>query len=227
MKKSKISAAFLMILFIAILNGFISRQPKITGVKNLPGHSQTEIFIEMDKIIDPIIEIEGQNSALRFDFPGLTIAKGLESRVLAGGQLRLGYIFAHNGEMKVTGLRLFPDNAKLKSVRQWGQGIVISLSELSNAEKKLKHCSESLLNPDEDRFAPVSISLKDSPALPIIQELAERADIDIRFSGQIPEHLTIDLDAANALEALKMIAKEIGGSMEQREKTWWLHGSKV
>lgn len=215
-----------MIAIFAVLNGF-SLQPKITGIKIQTGLAQTEIFLEMDKIVDPIIEIEAENAALRFDFPGLTIARSIAKTFFAGPQLRLGYIFAHKGEMKVTGIRLFPENAMLKSVRRWRQGVVICLSERSSTKKKPGRNSESLLNPDEDRFAPVSISLKDSPAMPIIQELAQRADIDIRFSGQIPENLSIDLDAANPLEALKAIATEIGGKMEQRQKTWWFLGGKA
>jgi len=226
MKKNRLIVAFIMIVIFAVLNGF-SLQPKITGIKIQTGSAQTEIFLEMDKIVDPIIEMEADNAALRFDFPGLTMSRSITERVFSGPQLRLGYIFAHKGEMKVTGMRLFPEDAMLKSVRRWRQGVVINLSKRSSAEKKTGRNSEGLLDPDEDRFAPVSISLKDSPAMPIIQGLADRGEIDIRFSGQIPENLTIDLDAANPLEALKTIATEIGGKMEQRQKTWWFLGGKA
>lgn len=213
----------------AFLSGFAWwHQPLcITELKLVQADGQSEIFIGMKQIVDPIVEIEPENSAVRFDFPGVLAGGKILSQVLADKHVALGYVFNHKGNLQVAGLRLFLRNAGLKAVKHSEKGIQIILAQNSANSLKGRYFSETLLDPEEEKFAPVSLSLQGAPAMPVIQELARKAEIDLKFSGNIPEQITVNVDAASALEALRAIATGIGGKFEQRQKTWWMLGAEI
>lgn len=223
----KLLFGFGLVLFI--LSGFVwwPDSKTITRLELASGDGLTEIFLEMTTTVDPIIEVEGENSAVRLDFPGIEVEESLIRKAFANKHLDLAYLFNHQGTMRVAGLRLFLNGSVIKGVKRWQRGIKIDLVENFAKQAKLVHASETLLGPDEEKFAPVSICLDNVPTLPLVQELARRADVDIRFSGNIPETVSVNLDAVNPLEALKAIAAEAEVKIEQRQKTWWLRGAET
>ncbi|MEW6708980.1 MAG: hypothetical protein AB1403_04090 [Candidatus Riflebacteria bacterium] len=211
-----------------VLNGFValSPEPALTGIDMVSGHGQTEILVKTSCKVEPVIEIEKENSSVRIDFIGLKVSSELLKEALSGEFVSLGYLFSYSGKAPVTGLRVFPRNGGLKSVRPDKDGYRIIFSEVKEIAGFRRRSSETLFSPKEERFSPVSLSLHEAPTLPLMLELAGKAEIDLRFSPDIPETISINLEAASPIDALKAIAAEIGGRIEQKEKFWWIYGAK-
>lgn len=220
---------FIVSFAIIMLLALVLWRPnaKILGIKLVSGQGQSEIHVAMNRAIDPIIEIESKSSSIRFDFLEMSAVEELLKEAISDDFIRLGYLFNGAGPMTVAGLRVFPRRGGLKSVKKTDAGLIITISENAEALQKSKLTSESLLKPDEEKFAPVSLSLKEARTLPVLHELARKADIELATSGKLPELLTVRIDCANAFEALRIISAEMGCKMELRQKVWWLIGEEA
>ncbi|MFZ5950433.1 MAG: hypothetical protein ACOYXC_06990 [Candidatus Rifleibacteriota bacterium] len=226
MKNKILFTALAFMLFV--LNGFVilSPEPALTDIDVVSDHGQTEIIVKTNCKVEPVIEIEKEHSAIRIDFIGLKVGSELVKKALSGEFVSLGYLINYSGRSPVTGLRVFPRKGGLKSVRQDKEGYRIIFSEVKEIASFRRRSSETLFSPKEERFSPVSLSLHEAPSLPLMLELAGKAGIDIRFSQDIPETISINLEAASPIDALKAIAAEIGGRIEQNGKFWWIYGAK-
>jgi len=226
LKNKILFTVFAFMLFV--LNGFItlSPEPALTGIEMVSNNGQTEILVKTNCKVEPVIEIEKENSAVRIDFIGLKASSELLKEALSGKFVSLGYLFSYSGKAPVTGLRVFPRNGGLKSVRPGKEGYRIIFSEVKEIAGIRHRSSETLFSPKEERFSPVSLSLQEVPSLPLMLELAAKAGIDLRFSQDIPETISINLEAASPIDALKAIAAEIGGRIEQNGKFWWIYGAR-
>jgi hypothetical protein len=202
------------------------QEPELTGISLVSGTGQSEIHLKMSKVVEPIIEVDRVNQSLRIDFIGLKAGDGLSKKAFSDDYVRLGYVFSYPGKNPIVGLRVFPRKGGLKGDRTNGDMVVVTLAEDSDINTVKLRASETLLNPSDKKFSPVSLSLNDVPTLPVIAELARKAEIELRFTRFIPEKISIELEAVNAMEALHAISRHIGGYMAQDKKFWWFCGAE-
>jgi hypothetical protein len=186
---------------------------------------QTCIKLSTPIQVEPVVEIDRKDSLIRIDFVGLEFDKTLANHAFNDDLVRLGYLFNHRGSSKAAGLRIYPRRGGLKSIKKTSTGFEIWLAEDTNLASNVVHSSESLLDPRQEKFQPVILHLNNAPAVPVIQKLAEKADISLRFSGQIPESLSTDLEAANPEQALRMIAEDMGCQLHQENNLWLMSGA--
>ncbi|GAB4277412.1 MAG: hypothetical protein Kow0029_20070 [Candidatus Rifleibacteriota bacterium] len=187
-------------------------------------NNTTILKIFLNGKIEPILRLNDRDNSLKLDFPGFNIGQNLLERPFSSDHIRIGYFFRLPGRESGAGLRVFLKNSFCKSVKRGRRSLELIIVGARD-QKMVSHRSESLLHPSDGKFAPVHLSLSNAPALPVLQQLARSADLDIRFEQYVPENISVELDAANAKEAIKKIAEMQNAQFLEKDRCIWLTGS--
>jgi hypothetical protein len=219
--------ALILLLFASgmgvVLSGYFSAN-EIVEIKIEESEEETEILLQMKESVEPVVKIDRLEEAMRFDFLNVQVSEALLKKPLKAKLIRLGYLFNYKGNLKVAGLRIFPENSTVKSIKRKEGAVLITLVRSSAAAYSRNRASATLLSPQAGRYAQVKLNLKKAPCLPVILTLAKQAEIDIEFCKFIPENISIELVANNPLDAILQIVAGFGGKCEQKDKSWLLTG---
>jgi len=169
--------------------------------------SETEVVVALTDVCRPVASFNGEQQSLVLDFAGAVVEKKLAEKGFASRDLRLGYVVGSSGQPENARVRLYIRAGCLASIRYKDSDVIIRLAENTAMSTQASVEQGFLLSPDEEKYAPVIISLSDVPLLPVIEELAAVSELEIELSGSLPERFSIEIQADNPLEALKKIAR--------------------
>lgn len=217
-------AASFFIVVLGFVHAALDSQDFIAGIELYSTQKSSQILVRLNSKVEPLVEIDQIDSSIRVSFIGAIAGEEILNKPFSDDFIRLGYLFNYKGNSNIAGLKIFPRKGELKSLKKVDDGILISISENSLPPSVTGKSSVSLLNPLEEKFSPVVLNFSETPSLPVILTLADKADIDLKFSGFTPEKFSMNLETSNAKEALKAVAKECGGKLVQDGKGWAMVG---
>jgi hypothetical protein len=81
------------------------------------------------------------------------------------------------------------------------------------------------MNPTENNTSPIVVKLEKAPFKSVVSEIASQAGIDVKFKGEIPETITIDLQSEDPFNALCSISIKAGVNFYRDGKNWFMEGN--
>lgn len=214
---------YLVVLLFALSWRLASAGSGLSGISDIAveeGENETGIVVSLTDKNRPVASFSGEDKCLTLDFKGVAIAESLIDKAFAGRDLRLGYVTdlpQGNGTARV---RLYLRSGCLASIRYRGCDVIVRIAEKTAMSAPVLIEPDFLLSPAEEKYAPVVISLHDAQLLPVINELADTAGLQIEISGKLPEKFTLEIQSDSPVEAIKRIAQACDLDLFRRGPVW-------
>ena len=216
---------YLIVLLSALSWRLVSAGNSVQAVENIridEKDTATEIVISLNAVKRPSASFSGNYRCLILDFPKAQISEKLVKRAHASRDLRLGYITALSQRPDDTRVCLYIRPGCLATLRYQNSDVVVRIAEKTALAVSSSIEPDFLLNPTEEKYAPAVISLHDAPLLPLIDELATLAGVKVEQSGNLPAKISVELQAASPLDALKELTKVCGLEFVRRGQVWFI-----
>lgn len=182
--------------------------------------SETEIVVSLNSENRPAAQFLSDSRCLILDFNNTLVAGHLAEKAFAGRDIRLGYVTRSLQKNDSARIRLYIRSGCLASLRYNGTEVIVRVAGKTSLSAPATVEAGLLLSPAEEKYAPAVISLHDAPLLPVINELAALAGIQVELYGDLPDHFSTETQADNPLDALKSIAQSCGLDMARRGQVW-------
>lgn len=182
----------------------------------------TDLLIKLNTSQRPLLVLSAVENSLTLDFSNTTVDNSLLAKAFTGNRLRLAYFVDNKNARKMARVKLFAQPGCLPVVKYRQNDVIIRLSAKTPAVNKKKTAMRHLINPFDEKNAPVAISLQEAPLAPAVLELAAKAGLDIKFALGLPETFSLEIDAPTPLEAIRAIADTSGLTFRRQGKYWLL-----
>lgn len=240
MKHKYIYMFYLMILLSAISWRVTRAYPVLSEIKDVnisESENQTLISIDLSKPTKAVPFLKSSENCLILDFDKTIMSSKLKTRAFAGRDVKLAYMSALDNSIEAFKTNKPKNSKKVRAKFFFNPDCLPSVKYLDNKvflklavrETSLKPCEpeNSLLHPQEKKYAPVVISLENAPFKAVVSEIATQAGMDLNFAGSIPENLTIELQSEDPFDALCTIAEKTNMKFYRDGKNWFLEGEKL
>jgi len=184
--------------------------------------ADTEIVISLNAAKRPAASFVGANRCLILDFSQTKIGQSLVKKAYASRDLCLGYIVAPSQRPDDVRACLYIRPGCLATLRYQNSDVIVRISEKTALVVPNLIEPGFLLSPAEEKYAPTVISLHAAPLLPVIEELAKLAGIELELPGSLPSKISVELQAASPLDALKELSKICGLEFVRRGPVWFI-----
>lgn len=240
MKHKYIYMFYLMILLSAISWRVTRAYPVLSEIKDVSiseSEDQTLVTIDLSKPAKAIPYLKSSENCIILDFDKTVMSSELKTKAFASRDVKLAYMSVLSNSVEAFKNKK-PQNSKkvrakfflkpdcLPSVKYTGNKVFLKLAVKEN---HLKPCEpeNTLLHPQEKKYAPVVISLENAPFQPVVSEIATQAGMELNFAGKIPETFTIELQSEDPFDALCTIAEKNNMKFYRDGKNWFMEGEKV
>lgn len=238
MKHKYIYMFYLMILFSAISWRVTRAYPSLSELKEVniaESENQTMVTINLSKPTKVVPYLKGTENCIVLEFDKAIISDKLIKKAFASRDIKLAYLSVANNETNKDKNAKIKQNKKVKakfffkpeclpSVKYLKDKVALKLSVKDNLAKASQQPSNTLLHPNEEKYAPVVISLEDAPFKPVVSEIATQAGMDLQFKGKLPETFSIELQSEDPFEAICAIAVKTKMKFYRDGKIWYLEG---
>lgn len=231
---------YLIILFSAISWRVTKAYPSLSELKEVniaESENQTMVTINLSKSTKVVPYLKGTENCIVLEFDKAIISEDLKKKAFASRDIKLAYLSVANNESnkdkdkntkikqnKKVKAKIFYKADCLPSVKYSKDKVALKLSVKDNLAKALQKPSNTLLHPNEEKYAPVVISLEDAPFKPVVSEIASQAGMDLKFKGNMPETFSIELQSEDPFEAICAIAVKTKMKFYRDGKIWYLEG---
>lgn len=241
MKHKYIYIFYIMVFFSAISWRITRAHPSLSEIKNVnisESEGQTIVSIDLSKPTRALPFLKSQENCIVLDFDKTMLSKDLKTRAFASRDVKLGYLSVLTEDKipvstkkakaikKVRG-KFFLKPDCLASVKYSENKVILKLTEKETLLKAYKCPSNSLMHPKEKKYSPVVISLENAPFQPVVSEIAAQAGMGIKFTGKIPETLSMELQSEDPFDALCSIAVKTNMKFYRDGKTWYMEGENL
>lgn len=227
-----------MILFSAISWRVTRAYPSLSELKEVniaESENQTMVTINLSKQTKVVPYLKGTENCIILEFDKAIISDKLIKKAFASRDIKLAYLSVANNETNKDKNAKIKQNKKVKakfffkpeclpSVKYLKDKVALKLSVKDNLAKASQQPSNTLLHPNEEKYAPVVISLEDAPFKPVVSEIATQAGMDLQFKGKLPETFSIELQSEDPFEAICAIAVKTKMKFYRDGKIWYLEG---
>ncbi len=227
-----------MILFSAISWRVTRAYPSLSELKEVniaESENQTMVTINLSKPTKVVPYLKGTENCIVLEFDKAIISDKLIKKAFASRDIKLAYLSVANNETNKDKNAKIKQNKKVKakfffkpeclpSVKYLKDKVALKLSVKDNLAKASQQPSNTLLHPNEEKYAPVVISLEDAPFKPVVSEIATQAGMDLQFKGKLPETFSIELQSEDPFEAICAIAVKTKMKFYRDGKIWYLEG---
>jgi len=221
MKHREIFMAFFVVLSIVYL--VLLRPNHINSITLVDDGDYAKVIIEQTKKIIPKTIFKKFENCWILDFQKTLIKNALLKKSFANSLIKMCFVSCPKEESNIVRLRIYAcDNSKLKISELDGK-LIITISKTEKfSEQKSDDTSLVLLNPSDRKSAPVVIDIKGKSLYPILHRLAENIGVTLKFKNDMPNNVSIKLEASDSAEAIYGIASLLGISIEKNGNTWAL-----
>ena len=228
-----------MVLLSAISWRVTRAHPSLSEIKDISiseTEDQTLINIDLSKTTKVVPYLKGSENCFILEFDKSTISETLKTKAFASRDVKLGYLSAVSDEKsgnkntklknhKKVRAKFFIKPECLPSVKYLNDKVVLKLSVKENLSKTNQQPSNSLMHPQESKYAPVVISLENAPFKPVVSEIATQAGMDLHFKGNFPETFSMELQSEDPFNAICSIAEKNNINFYRDGKTWYMEGN--
>lgn len=221
MKHRAVFITFFVILSIVYLD--LLRPNQINSITLVDAGDHAKVLIEQTKNIVPITIFKKSENCWVFDFRKTLINNKLLKKSFANSLIKMCFVSRSKEDSNIARLRIYVcDNSKLK-VSELDDKLVITIAKKENfTGQESDNTSIGLLNPSDKKSAPVLIDIKGKSLYPILHRLAENIGVKLKFKNDMPNNVSIKLEASDSAEAIYGIASLLGISIEKKGNTWAL-----
>ncbi len=230
---------YIMVLLSAISWRVTRANPSLSEIKNInisETEEQTLINIDLSKNTKVVPYLKGSENCFILEFDKSTLSEELKTKAFASRDIKLGYLSTvtedknceKNTKIKTSKkvrAKFFLKPECLPSVKYHNNKVVLKLSVKENLNKPSQQPSNSLMHPNESKYAPVVISLENAPFKPVVSEIATQAGMDLHFKGNFPETFSIELQSEDPFNAICTIAEKNNLNFYRDGKTWYMEGN--
>lgn len=230
---------FYMVILLSAISWRVTRASssfsEINNVEIDESGENTFVTIKLTKPAKAIPQMKNNDNCFVLDFEQTVLSEKLPQKAFAGKNIKLAYFSSVKPEEKINAgkkkspankcvrAKFFIDENCLPSVKFKDKSVLLKLSSKGKGRNP-EIPSNSLLHPKESKYSPVVLSLEDAPFLPIVTELAIQAGMDLKFKGNIPETLSVELQSEDAFDALCTIAMKNNLRFFREGKIWYMDG---
>ena len=215
---------FIILFFIFALVYLVLLKPnQINSILLFNEGELTKIVIGQTKVIVPKTIFKKSENCWIFDFNKTSINNSLLKKTYAKNLVKMCFVSCPDKKSNHARLRIYVcENSTLK-VSKSDNSLTVSIGKRGkDAEPQQEGNNFGLVNHSDRQLAPVLIDVKGKSLYPILDKLAENIGVKLKFKNEMPENVSIKLEASDSTEALYGIASLLGISIEKNGKTWAL-----
>jgi hypothetical protein len=178
----------------------------------------TEVVIGLNGKIRPESVFYPKENSVVLDFSDTKALKDLPEAFVAEN-LKLGCLTSSDNKTRV---KLYSKEGSRMSLVYSGNDVIVRIKSNS---KTTQMKSGLLVHPSEKKFSQAILSLNDSLFEPLVKELANEAEIDLRLGDDVPERISANFETSTPFEALRNIAYENNLKFYRDGTVWYLSGT--
>lgn len=210
--------------------------PEIKSVNIVEEDKQTLVTINLSKPTKVVPYLKNTDKCIILEFDKTTISEELKTKAFASRDVKLAYLSVLNKDSyknknskpkndKKVRAKFFIKSDCLPTVKYLDNKVTLKLSVKDNLSKITDEPYHSLMNPTENNTSPIVVKLEKAPFKSVVSEIASQAGIDVKFKGEIPETITIDLQSEDPFNALCSISIKAGVNFYRDGKNWFMEGN--
>lgn len=215
----------LILIFTLMLSGlyiWLLEPNRIYAVSIEQNKETTALLVAQTQKKQPVIAYNEKEKCWILDFSNSMLAEAMDRKTWVGKFIKMAYMSTLSYKPSTTRLRLFlePHSSFKVAIEQDKVEIIIASKKL--ASKKYFSQKLHLQNPSDTHLSPVLIDLKNQPLAPLINKLAENIGVKLLLKNNLPEMVSLKLEASSSSEALIGISELLGIEITKHGQIWAL-----